>query len=176
MEDPRSEAKALPHIQDLEANRYKQLAQTCEILSVLALTAGVALFWRGIKLSDALEGFAAMIPFGFAIGLFFAAARCSSKADSALERSTKESLYLISSHRIETLRQVKAPKDVTGFLRSIEHPSPRTQDQLLRELQTALGSERTKEIKDIVLKYTRLDVEESPDSSQAAVRVTPASV
>jgi hypothetical protein len=90
--------------------------------------------------------------------LFILAVRYAARVDDEVERFTHESFYLISSYRIGTLREVKAPEDVTTFLKSIEDDHrPVSQDELLGRLKSALGTVRTREVKDIVLRYTRVD-------------------
>lgn len=148
--------------------KYQQSGRLWEILCVLTLALGLALVWHGVKSGTILEVLAALISFGFGLACFFAAVRCANESDLALERSSKESLYLISRHRIETLEQVNAPNDVTGFLRTLFYPKPITRDKLLGELRTALGAERTNEVKTLVLKYTRFELENKSAGSTAA--------
>ena len=143
-----------------ELDNHQRWRQLCEILSVLAITAGIGLVVQGFLISPTnnLEGAVGLILVGCAVVLFLAAVSHASKLDNEEGRLRKEALYLISSTRIATLTEVKAPQDVTMFLTSIEDESRLiTQDDLLGEMRQALGSDRTREVQNIVLKYTRVD-------------------
>lgn len=160
MENPKIRANS-SKTSAADANHHKRMAQIWEVVCVLALTFGLVLIWQGIRWSNGWEIVSAIILFGLALAVFFAAAKSSSEAASEQERIATESLYVISPYRIETLRQVKAPKDVTELLKTMVRRDFMTQDQLLRELRIELGSDRTSEIREIVLKYTRVDPEAS---------------
>lgn len=144
---------------DKKLENYQRSGRLWEILSVFAFIFFFLLGWQGWKSGSALEVAAAILAFGFGIVALFAAANFEAKSNLALESITNKSLYLISHHRIVTLEQVKAPEDVTLFLKTIQQSKPISQSQLLAELRRALGSERTNEIKNLVLKYTKLDDE-----------------
>lgn len=143
-----------------ELDNHKRWGQLCEILSVLAITTGIGLVVHGFLISPTnnLEGVVGLILIGCAAVLFIAAVSHAGKRDNDEELLKKEAAYLISGTRIATLTEVKAPQDVTMFLRSIEDDSRLvTQDDLLMEMRQALGTARTREVQDIVLKYTRVD-------------------
>jgi hypothetical protein len=165
MEPEKNEtARSSPDAHNSKALHYDQRSRLYEILSVLALTGGAALFWYGAKTGNALEIFAAIILLGLAVALFITAVRQAARVQYERGLATQTSRYLISKYRIHTLEQVNAPKDVTSYLMSIHHPSHHfTEAELLGELRGALGSERTKEVRDIVLKYTRVDEEQTSD-------------
>jgi hypothetical protein len=144
-----------------DPNHYLRWVQLCEILCVVAFTFGGGLLWQGMRVAGSsmwLDLLAVML-LAFCVLCFLVAARYSSRADELTKEIAKRSSYLISPHRIETLRQVKAPKDVTDVLKTMD--SVYSEDDLLGHLRRELGAERTKEIKDLVLKYTKVTPEPS---------------
>lgn len=147
----------LTRVENSKAERQRRAGRAWEVLSVAALAAGAVLLWDAVRSSDGVLGLISVILIVVSVLSFLAAARSSSNADSEVARESKRSRYLISKHRIDTLKQVKAPEDVTNFLGTIENRYPLKQDQLLGELRMALGSERMSEVKNIVMKYTQID-------------------
>lgn len=142
------------------AGSYRRRGQLCEVLSVLAITIGAALAIHGFIIIpiNSMEGIVGLLLIAIGAALFFLAVWYSARNDEELYRFSSESLFLVSSHRIATLKEVKAPEDVTSFLQTIADDSkPLPQYDLLSLLRGALGAERTREIRDIVLKYTRVD-------------------
>jgi len=144
------------------AKRYQMGSQLSEIICVLGFSVGVALLWHGfmVKPLSTLEGVAGTLLIGVAVALFFLAVRFATKLDNETGLRYLNSTYLISEFRVATLREVHAPRDVTDFLDSMSDPAnSMTQAQLLHALRAALGPVRTREIRDIVLKYTRVEKE-----------------
>jgi multisubunit Na+/H+ antiporter MnhC subunit len=148
-----------------ELDNHIRWRQLCEILSVLAITTGIGLVVHGFLISprNNLEGVVGLILIGCAVVLFIVAVSHAGQLDAEEGRLKEEAGYLISGTRIATLTEVKAPQDVTMFLTSIikdvEGGSRLlTYDDLLGEMRQALGTHRTREVQDLVLKYTRVDL------------------
>jgi len=141
--------------QPANAKYYHRLNQSSEILCVLVLVAGMGLLLYGMKAGETLEIVLGLVALLLASVLFFAAVKCAMKADFENQALRRESLYLISKHRLATLRAVKAPVDVIKFLETIEADQPVNYDELTSRLDYGLGSERAAEVRAQVLKYTR---------------------
>jgi hypothetical protein len=167
-----SEAQTSPDsLIGAKAEPDKRWGSRYEILCVWALSLCGAFVWYGIRSGNPLAVLPIIILFGLGIWLWVAAGRRATRVDNELERLTKKSLYVISQYRIHTLEQVNAPSDVTLYLKSLQYPGGLiTQDDLLGKLRGALGAERTNEVKNLVLKYTRVDEEQHFDSSRGRVR------
>ena len=147
----------LTRAENSKAEGQRRAGRAWEVLSAGAFVSGAVLLWYAVRSSDGLLGLVSVILIVTSVLSFLAAARSSSNADFEVARASNKSRYLISEHRIDTLKQVKAPDDVTNFLGTIENSYPLKQGQLLGALRTALGSERTNEVKNIVIKYTQID-------------------
>src|SRR5688572_248690 len=125
----------LTRAENSKADRQRRAGRAWEVLSAVTFAFGAVLLWYAVRSSDGLLGAVSFLLIIVSVLSFFAAARSSSNADFEVDRASRRSRYLISEHRIDTLRQVKAPEDVTNFLGKIESRYPLKQDQLLGELR-----------------------------------------
>jgi hypothetical protein len=142
-----------PHRNLLE--RYQRLGQLCEILAVIALA--VAILVGMVDYHNPWWKVLAVFPLlGFG-GALWAALKFGVAAEKQGRRVARRTRYIVSERRLKTLEIVLAPMDAVEALRTIPVDRRMTEEQLVSSLVQELGSERTNEIKGIILKYTRED-------------------
>jgi hypothetical protein len=87
-----------------------------------------------------------------AIFFFFLAVKYSEDAYTAY-RSVE---FRISHRRLKTLEAVGVAGDVLGCLREIEARHFKGEKKFFGMLERALGRERTREVRSVLFKYTRI--------------------
>jgi len=140
---------------------YHRRGQVCEILTVV-LPAGAVLLGvlnYGLKWLLVL---AVILLVSALVPLYFAVLFASKAAEEAQEIAVK-TIYAMTEQRIRTLQIVEAPEDALEALWRIrkdlslaERNYELTEKELIGRLVQLLGSERTDEIRGIVLKYTKV--------------------
>ena len=139
--------------------RCQRRTQFFEVLTVLMAAGSVCL---GVFKYDSpwMLFLAGVVLMGAAVPLHFAIVNATKAAVLARSRASS-SRYALTRQRVRTLRFVNASEDAIEALEEIRKELPKderlTEKELITRLAAELGSERMKEVKDIILKYTRVD-------------------
>jgi hypothetical protein len=152
--------------------RLDVLAQSCEILAVLFFTSGwILLYSKPNWLSQSqmlLWGIPSLL-FAASVALFVCAVVSTYRSNQNAERTARTIKYVITPQRIETLKAARVPKDVRGYLGNACMGQSFSKEELLSQLEEALGPERTDEVKSVVLKYTKIYEPSQTSATQTTV-------
>ena len=129
-----------------KSNRTRQIYEvgvllflTLAICGIFVLQGWVLILWSGLCLFVATSSYLLAL-----------------RACNAAIREYCNAKYEIGCSRLRTLEAVGVPKDVTAFLSGSVEKEFKNEGELSAHLQEALGPERTREVKSVILKYARV--------------------
>ena len=129
--------------------KYARLSQVFEILVLIGL---VLFLWGFFALDYWLRLVWSLSFISFSIACFYLARKYAAEALTAY-RSIK---FKITKRRLRTLEAVEVPSDVIECLAERGGRIFKGEGKFFRNLERALGNERTSEVRSTVFKYTKL--------------------
>jgi hypothetical protein len=140
------------------STKSRALAQIFEIAAVLLFTGWLILLYSQPQWlrNDYIPVWVILFLLFAAVLMFVAlTVLFTYRSNQDDQRLISKTRYVITKHRINTLKAAGVPTDVSTYLDTIIGETFPSQEKFLALLTNSLGPERTAEVKAMVLKYTK---------------------